>query len=110
MRKSLIAVLILFVGVPIVAQAWTLQWGAVTQYTTGEAISKPVKYTVWIDGTQAGNNISATSFLLPNPGSGVAHVYEVAAVVDNVTGGKASVNFTSPYLTPAAPGAVGVVP
>lgn len=89
---------------------WTFRWDAVTKYTDNTTITRPVTYTVWDTGTQIGNGISATSFLLPNPGSGVNHFYEVAAVVDNVMGGKASVNFTSPYQTPAVPGAPSVVP
>ena len=109
-KRIVLVVLFLFVAMPMMAQAWTLQWNAVTNYTDGSAIAKPVKYTVWADGAQIGVNVSATSFLLPAPGSGVLHLYEVAAVVDNVTGAKASVNFTSPYLTPAVPGAAVVVP
>lgn len=105
-RLALLTILLLS---PLMV-GWTLQWGQVTTYTDGSAISKPVKYTVWDNGVQIGSNVSTTSFLLPNPGSGVAHVYEVAAVVDNVTGGKASVNFTSPYQTPAVPAAPAVVP
>ena len=105
-RLALLTILLLS---PLIF-GFTLTWQAVTTYTDGSAIVKPVKYTVWDTGAQIGSNLSATSFLLPNPGSGVTHFYEVAAVVDNVTGGRAGVNFTSAYLTPATPGGVAVVP
>ena len=105
-KLALITVLLLS---PLMV-GWTLQWGAVTRYTDNTVITRPVSYAVWDTGTQIGAGVSATSFLLPNPGSGVTHFYEVAAVVDNVTGGRAGVNFTSAYLTPAIPGSPAVVP
>lgn len=114
MRRILSVLLILFVAVPIVAQAWTLQWGPPTKYTDGSAITRPITYTVWDNSVSPtvplASGITVASYPLSGVGSGVAHRYEVAAVVDSIPSERVGVSWTSPFQVPETPGAAAVVP
>ena len=114
MRKSVWLILVLMVGLPVLAQAWTFQWGPTTKYTDGSTITRPVTYTVWDNSVSPTvpmtSGITSTSYVLSGVGSGVAHRYEVAAVVDSVPSARVGVSWTSPFQVPETPGAVVVVP
>lgn len=99
--------LLLAVGVILlsasVAGAWTLSWNAVTTYTDNTAITDPVTYDAWADGAPIGTGITGTSVVIPDPGHGQAHFYEVAAVVNGVSSTRAGLNWTSPLGVPLPP-------
>lgn len=100
----LLAAFVLFSG-------FTFQWDAPTTYVGGAPIvGKTIYYDAWDNNVKFLNRGTATSVTLPAPGSGVAHLYEVAAVVDNVSSARAGLNWTSPLEVPAGPGNLRVVP
>ena len=107
--KRLLLVVIVALSPFIVG--WTLQWDPVTTYTDNTTIvGKTVFYDAWVDGTRFYLNGTATSVVIPAPGSGLTHLYEVAAKVDNVSSARAGFNWTSPLATPVGPGNLRVVP
>ena len=90
---------------------FTLQWDPVTTYVDGSTISgKTVMYDAWVDGTRFYLNGTATSVVIPAPGSGLTHLYEVAAKVDNVSSTRAGFSWTSPLFLPVGPANLRVVP
>ena len=101
---------LLFVGPTLVRAATQYQvyWTPSTQYTDNTPITKQVAYSVFVDNVLVASGVLTTAQDLPAMGSGVAHRVEVAAVVDNVSSGRAGVDWTAPFLTPAMPGAVGI--
>jgi ABC-type glycerol-3-phosphate transport system permease component len=104
--KRLLMLLVAFV----LFSGFTLQWDPVTTYTDNTAITNPVTYKAWMDGTPTATGITATYVTISNYGSGVPHLLEVAASVDNVDSARAGLNWTSPLATPAHPLNLRVVP
>jgi len=96
----LIAAFVLFSG-------FTLQWDAPTTYTDNTLIpgTKVIYYDAWVDSTRFLTRGPATSVTIPAPGSGVTHLYEVPAIVDNVSSARAGFTWVSPLSQPQAPAA-----
>ena len=107
--KKIIVLLALFVATT--SFAFTLSWDSVTMYTDNTTIpvTKTVFYDAWADGTRILLNGVATSVTIPAPGSGVSHLYEVAAKVDNVSSAKAGFTWVSPLSLPGGPANLRVV-
>jgi hypothetical protein len=107
--KKILVLLALFVATT--SFAFTLSWNAPTAYTDGTPlVGKTIYYDAWADGVRFYNHGTATSVTIPAPGSGLTHLYEVAAVVDNVSSARAGFSWTSPLVVPAIPGNLRVVP
>lgn len=107
--RILIFSLLLVLWAPM-AFSWTLQWSPVTKYTDNTVITRPVTYDTWVDNVSLDTGLTGISTTLPPPGSGVTHLYEVAAVVDNVSSTRAGLNWTSPLSQPEDPTGLLVVP
>ena len=112
MKRSVKALLVLGIVVlwsPMVF-GWTFQWGPVDKYTDNTVITRPITYNTWLDNVPFGTGLTGTLIPIPSPGSGVNHLLEVAAVVDNVSSARAGLSWTSPLSQPGIPGGLQVVP
>jgi hypothetical protein len=95
----------------VLFSGFTLQWDAPTKYVDGtNIVGKTIYYDAWADGAKFVTRGTTTSAVVPDPGSGVAHLYEVAAIVDNVASAKAGFNWTSPLAQPAGPANLRMLP
>jgi len=96
----------------VLFSGFTLQWDAPTMYVDNTVIpvSKVIFYDAWVDNAKFLTRGTATSIVIPAPGSGVTHLYEVAAVVDNVSSARAGFQWTSPLEQPLNPVNLRVVP
>jgi len=104
--------ILLLVATFVLFSGFTLQWDAPTTYTDNTVIpaSKTIYYDAWVDNARFLTRGTATSFAIPAPGSGVTHLYEVAAVVDNVSSARAGYTWTSPLEQPLNPVNLRVAP
>ncbi len=112
MKKAILLLAVIVAVMSTNAGAFTLRWDPVTTYTDNTVIpiTKTVFYDAWADGTRFLLNGTATSVVIPVPGSGVSHLYEVAAKVDNVSSVRAGFTWTSPLTQPGGPANLRVVP
>lgn len=107
--KKILVLLALFVATT--SFAFTLSWDAPTTYVDGSPIvGKTIFYDAWADGAKFLTKGTATSVALPAPGSGVTHLYEVTAIVDNVSSARAGFNWVSPLTQPGGPANLRVAP
>ena len=103
MRRLVMIVSVLCLLFAGEAFAFNLSWNPVTQYTDNTVIAAPVTYNAWADGVSIGTGITGVSVVIPDPGHGIAHYYEVAAVVNGVSSTRAGLDWTSPLGVPLPP-------